>query len=236
MTGPPQVAIIIPCLNEEAVIGDHVREVREAISSHGLPVRIDEIIVVDNGSTDSTGDVATRAGARVVFEPRRGYGRACLTGAISANNAEILLFMDGDRSDNPRELGIVLEPLLREEADLVVGSRLMGSYEPGSMTTPQRLGNWIACRGLDRFYHVHISDFGPFRAIRRNDLLSLGMREMTYGWPLEMLARAGKAKLRVVNVPVTWRKRAAGESKVSGNLRASLATGYRYLGTLVRCR
>jgi glycosyltransferase involved in cell wall biosynthesis len=213
-----------------------VRELLEAISEHDLPVHVDEVIVVDNGSTDSTAAVASAAGARVVSEPRRGYGRACLAGALAANNAEILLFMDGDRSDDPREMGVVLAPLLRGDADLVVGSRLMGSYEPGSLTAPQRVGNVIACHGLARFYNVRISDFGPFRAIERTDLLSLGMREMTYGWPLEMLARAGKANLRVVNVPVTWRRRAGGISKVSGSLRASLTTGYRYLGTLVRCR
>ena len=236
MTESPRVSIIIPCLNEEAVIGDHIREVRDVISDLGLPVRFEEIIVVDNGSTDSTATISSQAGARVILEPRRGYGRACLTGAAAAVDAEILIFMDGDRSDNPRELPIVLGPLIRGEADLVVGSRLLGSIEPGSMTTPQKVGNWIACRGLAQFYDVHISDFGPFRAIRRDALLALDMQEMTYGWPLEMLARAGRANMRVVNVPVTWRKRAAGESKVSGNLRASLTTGYRYLGTLIRCR
>ena len=236
MTDSPRVAIIIPCLNEETVIGDHVREVRDVIAEHELPVRFEEVIVVDNDSTDSTATIASLAGARVIREPRRGYGRACLTGAMAAIDAEILIFMDGDRSDNPAEIAIVLEPLLSGAADLVVGSRLMGSFEPGSMTTPQRIGNWIACRGLDHFYDVHISDFGPFRAISRDNLLALRMQEMTYGWPLEMLARAGKANMRVVNVPVTWRKRAGGESKVSGNLRASLTTGYRYLGTLVRCR
>jgi glycosyltransferase involved in cell wall biosynthesis len=228
--------VIIPCLDEEAVIGKHVEDVRSALAENGQPVQFLEVIVVDNGSTDATAAVASAAGARVVSESRRGYGRACLTGTLAAENADLLVFMDGDRSDDPGEIPIVIGPLIAGTADLVIGSRLQGSCEPGSMTTPQRFGNWIACRGLSLLYGVTLSDFGPFRAIRRDDLLALGMQEMTYGWPLEMIARAGKSNMRIVNVPVTWRRRAGGESKVSGNVRASVTTGYRYLRTLVRCR
>ncbi len=231
-----RIAVIIPCLNEGEVIAGHVSDVAAAlqrISGYHGPT---EIIVVDNGSTDGTGDIAAKAGARVVVESRKGYGWACMAGAVAASDAEILLYMDGDRSDKPDEIPLLLAPLLTGQADLVVGSRVLGSFEPGSLTTPQRFGNWVGCQGLAHLYGVHLSDFGPFRAIRRETLMGLGMQEMTYGWPLEMLARAGKQGLRVVDVPVTWRKRAGGESKVSGDLRASVDTGYRYFKTLYRCR
>jgi glycosyltransferase involved in cell wall biosynthesis len=229
------IAVIIPCLNEEEVIGAHVREVLAALAS--LPHTASaEVIVVDNGSSDRTATRAAEAGARVVTEPRRGYGRACLSGAEAASGSDILIYMDGDRSDDPADVPRVLGPVLDNRADLVVGSRLSGSYEPGSLTTPQRFGNWIGCKGLSLFYDVELTDFGPFRSIRRETLLALDMQEMTYGWPLEMLAKAGKQGLRVTNVPVTWRNRAGGTSKVSGNVRASLDTGRRYLLTLYRCR
>ncbi len=231
-----RIAVVIPCLNEGEVIAGHVHDVAAALKL--VPGYDDsgEIIVVDNGSTDDTAAIAAGAGARVVTESRKGYGWACLAGAMAAKDAGILLYMDGDRSDKPDEIPLVLAPLLNNRADLVVGSRLLGTFEPGSLTTPQRFGNWVGCQGLAHLYDVHLSDFGPFRAIRRETLLGLGMQEMTYGWPLEMLARAGKQGLRVVDVPVTWRKRAGGESKVSGDLRASVDTGYRYFKTLYRCR
>lgn len=230
-----RLAVIIPCLNEGAVIAGHVGDVADTLQRLSGQ-EMAEIIVVDNGSTDDTAAMATGAGARVVAEARKGYGWACLAGAMAADGADILLYMDGDRSDRPDEIPLLLAPILSGQADLVVGSRVLGSFEPGSLTTPQRFGNWVGCQGLAHLYDVYLSDFGPFRAIRRETLLGLGMQEMTYGWPLEMLARAGKQGLRVVDVPVTWRKRAGGESKVSGDLRASLDTGYRYLRTLYRCR
>ncbi len=232
----PRIAVIIPCLNEEEVIGAQVRDVLAAFASLTVPVRGSAVIVVDNGSTDRTAASAAEAGACVISEPRRGYGRACLTGAEAVSDADILIFMDGDRSDDPSEIEIVLLPIIDGAADLVVGSRVMGSYEPGSLTTPQRFGNWVGCKGLSMLYGVHLTDFGPFRSIRRDDLLALDMQEMTHGWPLEMLAKAGKQGLRVVNVPVTWRNRAGGESKVSGDIKASIDTGRRYLTTLYRSR
>lgn len=233
---PARIAVIIPCLNEEEVIGAQVGDVLAALGAMPSAAISAEVIVVDNGSSDRTATKAAEAGARIVAEPRRGYGRACLTGAEAASDGAILVFMDGDRSDDPADLPVVLAPLLEDRADLVVGSRLTGAYEPGSLTTPQRFGNWVGCKGLALMYGVELTDFGPFRCIRRDALLALGMQEMTYGWPLEMLARAGKMRLRVTNVPVTWRKRAGGTSKVSGNVKASLDTGRRYLHTLYRCR
>ncbi len=143
--------------------------------------------------------------------------------------------MDGDRSDRPDELPLLLGPLLAGEADLVIGSRTLGSYEPGSLLPQQLVGNWVAARLLRWLYRVRVTDIGPFRVIRREVLLGLGMREMTYGWSVEMIARAAQRGLRVREVPVTYRIRAGGESKVSGNLRASVRAGARIIATILRC-
>ncbi|MDQ3539769.1 MAG: glycosyltransferase family 2 protein, partial [Chloroflexota bacterium] len=201
-----------------------------------LPVALSDIFVVDNGSTDRTAAMAAAAGASVVSEPRRGYGRACLSGVIAASDADLIVLMDGDHSDLPSELPVLLAPLLAGEADLVVGSRMLGSYEPGSLLPQQIFGNRVATLLLRLAFGVKMTDIGPFRVIRRDQLLALGMREMTYGWSIEMVARAAKDGLRVREVPVTYRKRAGGVSKVSGNLRASLKAGYRILLAIVRAR
>ena len=229
-------AVVIPCLNEEDSIGLLVSDVREAASDLRLPVRIERILVVDNGSTDATATVAEHAGATVVPEPRPGYGRACLTGVEAAEGADLIVLMDGDRSDRPDELPLLLEPLLAGEADLVIGSRMLGSYEPGSMLPQQIVGNKVAAVLLRLLYGVRVTDIGPFRVIRREMLLGLGMREMTYGWSVEMIARAARAGLPVREVPVTYRNRAGGVSKVSGNLRASIKAGYRIIGAILRSR
>lgn len=227
-------AVVIPCLNEEAAIGDLIAEVLTIGESADLLVTISEIIVVDNGSTDRTAEVARDAGAMVVAESRMGYGRACLTGVLAAGEVDLIVLMDGDRSDRPAELPLLLAPILRGEADLVLGSRMLGSYEPGSLLPQQIFGNRVATVLFRLVYRVRISDIGPFRVIRRDQLIALGMREMTYGWSIEMIARAVRSGLRVVEVPVTYRKRAGGVSKVSGNVRASLKAGYRILGAILR--
>lgn len=232
----PKAAVVIPCLNEEESIGGLVGEVRDVAANPDLPVDLDTIYVVDNGSTDRTPDRATGAGAKVIREPRRGYGRACLSGVLAASRADVIILMDGDRSDQPAELSLLLGPLLAGEADLVIGSRLLGSYEPGSLLPQQVFGNRVAAALLRFAFGVRVTDIGPFRVIRRDQLLSLGMREMTYGWSIEMIARAAKNGLIVKEVPVRYRKRAAGVSKVSGNLRASLKAGYRILFAIVRAR
>ncbi len=192
------------------------------------------VFVVDNGSTDHTAARAAGAGAIVVTEPRRGYGRACLSGVLAAGEVDLMVLMDGDRSDRPDELPALLGPLLADEADLVIGSRTLGSCEPGSLLPQQLVGNWVAARLLRWLYGVRVTDIGPFRVIRREILLGLGMREMTYGWSVEMIARAARRGLRVREVPVTYRKR-VGESKVSGNLPASMRAGAR-ITTTIRCR
>ena len=230
------IGVVIPALNEEATIADQVAEVLAVAGRPDLPARIERVIVVDNGSTDRTAQRAEAAGAMVVSEPRRGYGRACFAGVLAAGDVDFIVQMDGDRSDRFDELPLLLRPLLADEADLVIGSRTLGSYEPGSLLPQQRFGNWLAAQLLRLLYGVRVTDIGPFRVIRRRDLLALGMREMTYGWSVEMIARGARKGLRVREVPVTYRRRAGGESKVSGNLRASVRAGARITATILRCR
>ena len=232
----PTAAIVIPALNEDGNIGDLIAEIRDAVTARDPGVEISRICVVDNGSTDATAERACQAGATVVSEPVRGYGRACFAGMIANDDVDILIYMDGDRAEVPAELPIVLGPLLSGKADLVVGSRVLGTAEPGALSIPQRFGNGVAGKVIWRLYRVRITDLGPYRAIHRADLLALDMQEMTYGWPTEMIARAARNGLRVQEVPVTCRRRATGESKVSGNLMASLKTGWRVFSIIFSVR
>jgi len=232
----PTCAVVIPALNEEAVIGDQVAEVLNAARQPDLPATLTDVYVVDNGSTDRTAQRAGAAGAVVVAEPRRGYGRACLSGVVATGEVDLIVLMDGDGSDRPDELPRLLAPLLAGEADMVLGSRVLGDAEPGSLLPQQRAGNWIAAQLLRLLYGIRVTDIGPFRVVRRRDLLSLGMSEMTYGWSVEMMARAARRGLRVREVPVGYRRRAGGESKVSGNLRASVRAGFRIIAAILRSR
>ncbi len=237
VTAPqPTIAVIVPALNEEDVITGQVAEILAVAARPDLPATIARVIVVDNGSIDQTAARATAAGAEVVSEPRRGYGRACLSGVEAATDVDLIVLMDGDRSDQPDELDRLLAPLLAGEADLVIGARLLGNPEPGSLTPQQRFGNRVAAVLLRLLFGVRVTDIGPFRVIRRRHLQGLGMREMTYGWSVEMIARGAKQGLRVKEVPVSYRKRAGGESKVSGTLRGSIRAGGRITATIFRCR
>ncbi len=222
------VSVVIPALNEEEPIGAVVR----AILATGVPR---EVIVVDNGSTDATAEQARVAGARVVAEPRRGYGRACRAGvnAIS-DECEIIVFLDGDGSDCPEFMSQLVQPIIADTHDFVIGSRTRGQREPGSMNFQQIVSGYMAGFILRLLYGVRFTDMSPFRAIRPATLRQLGMREETYGWNLEMQMRVGRAKLRVLEIPVNHRCRTGGESKVSGTLRGTFVAGTRIIATLVR--
>ncbi|HEV2529860.1 MAG TPA: glycosyltransferase family 2 protein [Thermomicrobiales bacterium] len=229
-------AIVIPALNEEEAIGDSVREILEhaqRLPGQGVAVDVVRVVVVDNGSTDRTAEVARAAGAEVVSEPRRGYGRACASGVLGAGDVDLIIQMDGDGSDDPADLPAMLAPVLARTADLVTGSRVARA-QPGALEPQQRFGNWLASRLLRFRFGARVTDIGPFRVIRRDTLLALGMSEMTYGWSTEMTARAARRGLRITEVPVNFRVRAAGESKVSGSLRASLKAGERIIGCVFR--
>ncbi len=220
-----RIAAVIPALNEEGSIGQVVAAVPRDL--------VVEVIVVDNGSTDRTAAVASTAGARVVTELQRGYGAACKAGLDAASQADILVFLDGDASDQPEELAILVDPVTRGEADLVIGSRLLGRREAGAMPPHAVFGNWLTSRLVRLLYGVCVTDIGSFRAIRRADLVALDMRERTYGWPIEMIVKAAKRGYRIREVPVTHRKR-IGKSKVAGTLMGSLKAGYFILFTTFR--
>jgi glycosyltransferase involved in cell wall biosynthesis len=223
-----RISVIIPALNEEEPIAAVVR----ACLTTGLP---DEVIVVDNGSTDRTAERARSAGAKVVAEPTPGYGRACAAGIRAlSSESEIVVFLDGDGSDCPEFMEQLVRPIIRGEHDFVIGSRTRGKREPGSMTFQQFFAGRIAGLLLRLLYGVHYSDMCPFRAIRRDALEKLGMKEATYGWNIEMQMRAARARLRILEVPVNHRCRTGGESKVSGTLRGTFIAGIRIVATLFR--
>lgn len=220
-------ALIIPALNEEAAIGSTLRAVpRELFHT---------ILVVDNGSTDATAQAAEAAGAQVVREPRRGYGAACLAG-IAALPAEVdaVVFMDADGSDLPSEAARLLGPIEADEADLVLGSRELGEAEAGALGPHQRFGNRLAAALMRLLLGHRYTDLGPFRAIRRSSLDALEMRDRDYGWTIEMQIKAVRRGLRIQEIPVVYRRRRGGRSKVSGNLWGSVAAGCKILWTVAR--
>jgi glycosyltransferase involved in cell wall biosynthesis len=222
-----RVNVIIPANNEEQSIALVVG----AIPKH----TVDEIIVVNNASTDNTADAARLAGATVLEEPRPGYGSACLKGIDYINSKQkkpdIVVFMDGDYSDFPEELPLLIQPILNDGMDLVIGSRAIGRREKGSMTPQQVFGNWLASRILKWKYGAEFTDLGPFRAIRYSSLIQLNMQDRDYGWTVEMQIRAAKQQLRFTEVPVKYRKR-IGRSKVSGTVKGTVMAGYKILWTL----
>jgi glycosyltransferase involved in cell wall biosynthesis len=223
----PRISVVIPALDEEEPIGEVVRAIPAGL--------VDEVLVVDNGSTDRTAERARAAGARVIHEPQRGYGRACRAGvAAVAPECDIVVFLDGDGSDCPELMARLLAPILAGEQDFVIGSRIRGRREPGSLGPQQivagRLAGWL----LRLIYGTRYTDMGPFRAIRRDALLRLGMREPTYGWNLEMQMRAARAGLRILELPVDHRRRRGGESKVSGTVSGTLRAAGRIVTTFAR--
>jgi glycosyltransferase involved in cell wall biosynthesis len=215
-----KISVVIPALNEERAIG----EVVGAVPAD----QVHEIIVVDNGSSDNTVEQASSAGARVILEPRAGYGYACLAGSKAAE-AEIIVFLDGDRSDDPGQLNAVVDPIMDSRADLVIGSRIEGAMEKGAMPLHGRLGNLFIVFLLRLLYGVNITDVGSLRAIKAQSLYDLDMQQMTYGWPVEMVVKAARKGLRIQSVPIRYRRR-IGESKVTGTIRGTiLATYYMFL-------
>lgn len=224
MRGDARLAVIIPALNEAAAIGRVLA---------AIPEWVDEVLVVDNGSTDATATVARKQGARVIWEPQRGYGAACLAGINALTTPDIVVFLDGDYSDHPEEMDRLVDPLVRNNADLVIGSRVMGQRQPGALTPQARFGNWLACLLIRLIWQVRYSDLGPFRAIGFPALQLLNMQDRDYGWTVEMQIKAAARRLRILEVPVSYRPR-VGQSKISGTLRGVLGAGTKILATIGR--
>lgn len=222
-----RAAVVIPCLNEEEAIAQVVRDIRRR--------GIARVIVVDNGSNDATADRASAAGADVVSEPVRGYGRACAAGLNALPpDVDIVCFMDGDGSDVPDFLDAVIEPVATGRADFVMGSRVLGHREAGSMTPQQIVAGWLAGLLIRLVYGVTFTDMSPFRAMRASTLRALEMCDQTYGWNLEMQMKVAAHGLRVLEIPVDHRVRRGGVSKVSGNLTAGLSAAWKIATTFVR--
>ena len=232
-----RVSVVVPALNEAGAVGGVVREVLGTGFGSGAGEGawvVAECLVVDNGSTDGTAEVARAAGARVVVS-ERGYGAACRAGAQAAVG-EVLVFLDGDGADVVADMPRIVGPVVRGEADFVIGSRMRGRREAGAMGVSQVFAGWLIGVLVERMYGFRYTDMGAFRAVRKDVLLGLGMTERTFGWNLEMQVRVLQRGLRVVEVGTDYRRRVAGESKVSGDLAASLKAGWRILGVLVRTR
>ncbi|MGI4740207.1 MAG: glycosyltransferase family 2 protein [Janthinobacterium lividum] len=227
----PRIGVLIPAHNEEKSIALVLAEIPAGL--------VQEVVVVDNASTDHTAAAARAAGATVVAEPRPGYGQACLAGLAyyaaqpAHQTPEIIVFLDGDHSDFPEEMPALLAPLLSGAAELVIGSRALGQRERGALLPQQRFGNWLAAWLLRLRYGGTHTDLGPFRAIRADALARLGMADTNYGWTVEMQVKAARLRLRVAEVPVRYRRR-IGTSKISGTVRGTLGAGYKILWTIFK--
>ncbi|MBM4013630.1 MAG: glycosyltransferase [Planctomycetes bacterium] len=220
------VCAVIPALDEEASIGLVLRDLPRAL--------VERVIVVDNGSRDASAERAAAAGAQVIREPRRGYGQACLTGiAALPPECDVVLFLDADHSDHAEETVLLLEPIARGEADLVIGSRRLGKAERGALLPQARFGNALACSLMRLLFGHRYTDLGPFRAITRTALQRIGMVDTNFGWTVEMQIKALRHGLRVVDVPVSYRRR-TGVSKITGTLSGTLRAGWKILWTIFR--
>jgi len=229
MGSKPIIDVIIPAFNEENSVGNVVNDIPKEL--------VREIIVVNNNSTDDTAINAKKAGATVLKEPNMGYGNACLKGmdhiAKKENKPDIIVFLDADYSDYPEEIVDVIEPILNQNMDMVIGSRALGNLEKGAMTPQQIFGNWLATFLLKLFYGVKYTDLGPFRAIKYSSLVKLGMKDKTYGWTVEMQVKAAKRQLKTCEVPVNYRVR-IGFSKVSGTVKGTIGAGYKIITTIFK--
>jgi len=224
-----RIVVVIPALDEEASLPKVLADIPSDL--------VDEVFVVDNGSRDRTADVAREAGARVLHEPRSGYGQACLTGvaALAQNPPDIVVFVDADYSDRPAEMRQVVRPIVDGEADLVIGSRVLGSREPGALAPHARWGNWLATSMIRLLYDYRFTDLGPFRAIRYQTLRALEMRDRDYGWTAEMQAKAARAGVRATEVPVSYHRR-IGKSKITGTVKGTVLAGWKIITTILRYR
>ena len=223
------IRVIIPAFNEQNALGKVLDD---------IPVDlVKEVIVVDNASTDNTAQIAINFGVTLLIESRKGYGNACLKAIdyiISMNEpTDIVVFLDADYSDYPREMNQLVKPIVKDDYDLVIGSRTLGEKERGAMTLHQVFGNWLATKLISIFYHIKFTDLGPFRAIKFDKLMMLSMQDKNYGWTVEMQIKAAKHKLRCVEVPANYRKR-IGFSKVSGTLKGTILAGYKIIWTIFK--
>ena len=222
MKNSHSAAVIIPTLNEEQSIGKVIAD---------IPDWVDDIIVVDNGSTDRTVEVAIAHGARVVPQPERGYGAACLAGIDALQQPDIVVFLDGDYSDYPEQMDMLVDPIIAGEADMVIGSRVAGKSERGALTPQAIFGNWLSCKLMRLFWGVRYTDLGPFRAIKRSALEFLEMQDRNFGWTIEMQIKAAQRGLREKELPVRYRKR-IGKSKISGTVKGVIMAGTIILRTI----
>ena len=220
-----RVSVIIPTHNEAQAIGLVLTDLPADL--------VTEVIVVDSNSTDGTPSLASKLGARVLHEPRRGYGRACLTGLAATQSPDVVVFLDGDYSDRPSELPILLAPILENRADITIGSRLAGNANPGALPWHQSLGNRFAAALIRLLYRVNITDLGPFRAARADALHALALEEHTYGWAVEMIVKGAVAGFRIVEIPVSYHPR-IGKSKIGGTLKGTLGAAWFILSRIVR--
>lgn len=220
-----RVSVIIPTHNEVQAIGRVLADLPSAL--------VTEVIVVDSNSTDGTSDLARSMGAEVIQEPRRGYGRACLTGLANAKNPDVVVFLDGDYSDRPSELPILLAPIIEGRADITLGSRLQDRRSAAALPWHQVLGNRLAASLIGLLYGLKISDLGPFRAARAEVLRAFALEQTTYGWAVEMILKGALAGFRVVEVPVSYHPR-IGKSKISGTLKGTIGAGWFILSLIVR--
>jgi len=227
-----KIDVLIPAWNEEDALPMVLAD---------LPKNwVRNVIVCDNGSTDRTAEVSQAKGARVISQPERGYGNACLAGIRylkalpPSEQPDVVVFLDGDYSDYPDELPQVVAPILNDGKDLVIGSRRLGGMQPGAMTFPQCFGNWLAPLLIRWFYGQRFSDLGPFRAVRWEKLLAMQMADKNFGWTVEMQVKAAKMKLRCAEVPVRYRKRAGGKSKVSGTIKGAFLAGVKIIVTIFK--
>ena len=224
----PIVYVIIPAFNESQSIGKVLDDIPDLVS---------EIIVVDNASTDNTGAIAKEKGAIVLRENRKGYGYSCLKGINyikeKADKKDVIVFLDGDYSDYPGEIELLVSPIISSEVDLVIGSRVLGQRQKGSMLFQQIAGNWLATTLIKLFYNAHFTDLGPFRAITWDALELIDMKDKTFGWTVEMQVKAAKLNLKFIEIPVSYRKR-IGLSKVSGTIKGTILAGYKILLTIFK--